>query len=100
MFASLPTPAAPTDSPMGNVSGMMQGQPAFGSSSSDDLARQQRESGAKQVQAIGQGLDSLAKQFPAAAKGVEAAKEQLVKILTMIVGSPMQPGSSPTGVMG
>ena len=80
---------------------MLSQSPAFGQQDGNDLAKQQAESAMQQVRQANSIMDGIARQFPAAAKEVEAVKAAMVQVLTRIVGSQSRAVSQPsTGVMG
>ena len=85
---------------MSAYAGMMGVQQQGGRMTTEQLRKQQMESVQLQTRSIGEALDGIAQQFPAAGQEIQALKSGLTRMLIRIVGSST-PGSQPsTGAMG
>ncbi len=75
-------------------------QPGAASNNADQLRKQQMDSAGMQVRSVSQQLDTMAKQFPAAAQDILMLKQGLTRVLVKIVGSAQSESQAPTGQLG
>ena len=80
--------------------GMMGVQQQGARMTTEQLRKQQMESVNLQIRSIGEALDGITKQFPAAAQEGMALKAGLTRMLVRIVGSSTSGSQPPTGAMG
>jgi len=91
-------PSAGTQmAPYADMMGVQNGAPT---NNAEQLRKQQMESAGMQIRSVGQQLDGLAKQFPAAAQDILMLKQGLTKVLVKIVGSSQTESQAPTGALG
>jgi len=83
--------------PYADMMGVQNGAPT---NNAEQLRKQQMESAGMQIRSVGQQLDGLAKQFPAAAQDILMLKQGLTKVLVKIVGSSQTESQAPTGALG
>ncbi len=79
---------------------MMGVQNGAATNNAEQMRKQQMEAAGMQIRSVGQQLDGLAKQFPAAAQDILMLKQGLTKVLVKIVGSSQTESQAPTGALG
>ena len=99
-----PSPEQPQDQSSGTdmsaYAGMMGVQQKGARMTTEQLRKQQMESVNLQIRSLGEALDGIARQFPAAAQEAQGLKAGLTRMLVRIVGSSTSGSQPATGAMG